>query len=206
MSKLHTYDYLILIIIGLVILLGFRECSRHGEGKVNDIDNVAQEKIRTYDSVILAKNSDIETLKTNIEKVHQEKAMIIVKYKSIHDTIEATPDVDSLQIRITKKLCPSDSFDIKQVNLCLEEGLRSAELYYEATQEISLKDKIIDDKNVIIFEDERKFMVADSLATEYKTNNERLSKDLEKQKHRKKGWRTAAAGFGLVIAALLLVH
>jgi len=84
----------------------------------------------------------------------------------LHDTILNTPDVDSLQIKITKELCPGDSFDLQQINLCLEQGKENSELLSEAKEEIEFKDLIIENQLSVIAEDSSKIILKDQLISD----------------------------------------
>src|SRR6185369_16933760 len=107
---------LIAAIIAIVILFGFRECSHYK--KLNDnglktdtIESFAQKTAKAvayYDSVIISQEEQIDSLKVCVSDVKEEKKNIAVKWKTVHDTILSTPDIDSLQIKLTHKLCPGD--------------------------------------------------------------------------------------------------
>ena len=202
----------IVIIISLLLLvLTNRGCKKSIQPVQNSIDTVIQNADKVdhrFDSIIKVMNDTIYVLNTKISVLQSQDRKIVVRYQKIHDTINKTPDINDKQFIFTKLLCPStgDSIDLKQINLCLEEGNEAINLLPDANKEIALKDSLIKQKDNIINEVYQENDVKETVILKEKSSNDNLTKDVEKQIKRKKFWRNAtlitttiAIVFGIII-------
>jgi len=211
--KFHTYDYFIITIAILVILLGISTCNGcHKQPNVVDSADTLYSKAVAYkkytDSIVKLQKDSISILNDKISSLQNQDSQIIVHYKHIRDTILSVPDINSEQFNLTKYLCPAtgDSIDLKQINLCLEDGNQAELLLFNQVKECQLKDSIIVKKNAIIEDIYKEVDVQENVLTKEKELNMDLNKKLVKQIHRKKIWRsiagvtaTVAIIFGIVI-------
>ena len=128
--------------------------------------------------------------------LEQQKQKVRDRWHTVKDTILVTSPL--LQYDITKTLCSieNDSLPFKEINLCLIEGKINTEQLIIANKELSLKDSVIYNKDIVIASNEviigKELAAIDGLTNE----NFKLTNDLEKQTRRKKFWRNLSIGLG----------
>jgi hypothetical protein len=147
----------------------------------------------------------MDSLELIVAESKKKSTKIIVKYKTLRDTIFLTP-ADSQQA-ITKMLCPAtgDSVNLQEINYCLASGKQHEELYKEVVTEINIKDKELVIQDALIVQGQKTMLSKDTLINTYRVVNGDLTQKVEKEQHRKKVWRNISIGAGTFIAIQILL-
>jgi uncharacterized membrane protein YdfJ with MMPL/SSD domain len=214
-KKLHAYDWMIIAIAFLLLSTCYFGCTTYNLSKKPDLGSgmllpeqiVAQNAQKRYDSLTVSTDKKLDSLELAVAESKKKSQRIIIKYRNIHDTISITPQEN--QIQITKMLCPAtgDSVNLQEINYCLASGKQSEDLLKNTISEINAKDQELRLNEALVIEGLKNMEAKDSLNDAYKEVNADLDKNLKKQTHRKRVWRSISVGsvFALIAAIAIIL-
>ncbi len=172
-----------LAIIGFMIVallcIGFKTCTPE-PSVVNNTPTKeeinANNAQKAYDALLIISAHQVDSLENIVAESKGAETKIIIRYRTLHDTILLTP-TDSQQA-ITKMLCPAtgDSVNLQEINYCLASGKQSEELYKESITQLGAKDKQLAVKDTVIAEGQKNMLAKDTLITAQKEINTTLQK------------------------------
>ncbi len=202
-------DFKLVAVITLSIIctvLLFKSCTTP---KSELVDIASKEEIeanneqKRYDSMTIYVNHYLDSLNAIVVRTKKNTSQIIVKYKTIHDTIMVTPE--SEQLEITKELCPGtgDTINLKEINYCLADGKKAEDLYKNSLLEIDALESEIELHVELVKEGIKNMESKDLLIDSLEENNLKLTGKLKKETHRKIIWRNVSIGV-LTIVGLII--
>lgn len=212
-KPMHLYDWMTIAIVVFFILTCYFGCQTYklsNSSPQNELPAVPQELIaqnaqKRYDSLSFATEKQLDSLKLMVATKKTIGQMIIIKYKTIHDTIESTPEIN--QQHITKMLCPAtgDSINIKEINYCLAEGKQAQDLFRNSVSEIHALELEVKLNEELVVEGVKNMEAKETLNATYREVNGALNEILQKQAHRKKIWRNVSVGSIVTLIAVVLI-